>query len=75
MSARFVFTASAILLADLRTSSWLVFAQLLLDTGRTGDARARAQEVVDLAQVRGDVIFEARARSLIDRGAAKPGSH
>jgi len=76
MDEALTFAASALTLADegefyeLRTTSRLVFAQLLLDTGRTGDARARAQEVVDLAKVRGDVIFEARARDLIERTAA-----
>jgi class 3 adenylate cyclase/tetratricopeptide (TPR) repeat protein len=75
MDEALTFAAGALALADqgefyeLRTTSRLVFAQLLLDAGRTGDARARAQEVVDLAQVRGDVIFEARARNLIERTA------
>jgi len=68
--------ADALALADqgefyeLRTTSRLVFAPLLLEAGRLEEARARAQEVVDLAQVRGDVIFEARARDLIERTAA-----
>jgi tetratricopeptide (TPR) repeat protein len=82
MDEALTFAASALTLADqgefydLRTLSRLVFAQLLLDNGRTGDARARAQEVVDLAQVRGDVIFEARARKLIERAtAAESDSH
>jgi ATP/maltotriose-dependent transcriptional regulator MalT len=57
-----------------RTRSRLVFAQLLLDAGRLDEARTRAEEVVDLARVRGDVIFEARARDLIERTAAA-GSH
>jgi len=51
----------------LRTGSRLVFAQLLRDVGRIEEARARAQEVIDLAQVRGDVVFEARAKDLIER--------
>ena len=76
MNEALTFAASAVALADqgefyaLRTESRLVFAQLLLDAGRLDEARARAQEVVDLAQVRGDVIFEARATDLIERTAA-----
>jgi tetratricopeptide (TPR) repeat protein len=54
---------------DLRTLSRLVFAQLLLDAGRHEEARSRAEEVIDLAGVRGDVIFEARARDLLERTA------
>jgi tetratricopeptide (TPR) repeat protein len=54
---------------DLRTGSRLVLAQLLLDTGRLDEARKRAEEVVDLARVRGDVVFEARAGRLIERTA------
>ena len=50
---------------DTRTASRLVLARLLLDAGHMGEARTRAQEVVDLAQVRGDVIFKARAERLI----------
>jgi ATP/maltotriose-dependent transcriptional regulator MalT len=70
------FAASALALADegeyydLRTRSRLVFAELLLDAGRVEEAQARAQEALHLAQVRGDVIFEARARKLIERAAA-----
>jgi hypothetical protein len=61
---------------DLCTRSRLVFAQLLLDVGRIEEARARAQEVIDLAQARGDVIFEARARDVMERaGAAESHSH
>jgi class 3 adenylate cyclase/tetratricopeptide (TPR) repeat protein len=76
MDEALTFAASALALADegefydLRTLSRLVLAQLLLDSRRIGDARARAQEVVDLAKIRGDVIFEARARDLIERTAA-----
>jgi len=76
MDEALTFAASALALADqgefyeLRTTSRLVFAPLLLEAGRLEEARARAQEVVDLAQVRGDVIFEARARDLIERTAA-----
>jgi hypothetical protein len=76
MDEGLTFAASAVALAEqgefyaLRTESRLVFAQLLLDAGRLDEARARAQEVVDLAQVRGDVIFEARATDLIERTAA-----
>jgi ATP/maltotriose-dependent transcriptional regulator MalT len=76
------FAGGALTLADqgefyeLRTLSRLVFAQLLLDVGRIEEASARAQEVIDLAQVRGDVIFEARARDLIERmTAAESPSH
>jgi class 3 adenylate cyclase/tetratricopeptide (TPR) repeat protein len=74
------FAADALALADqgefyqLLTLSRLVSAQLLLDAGRAEEARARAEEVLDLAQVRGDVIFEARARDLVER-AATPESH
>jgi class 3 adenylate cyclase/tetratricopeptide (TPR) repeat protein len=82
MDDALTFAASALALADqgefydLRTGSRLVFAQLLLDVGRIDEARARAQEVIDLAQVRGDVIFEARARDIIERtAAAESGSH
>jgi tetratricopeptide (TPR) repeat protein len=76
MDEALTLAASALALADqgefygLRTRSRLLFAQLLLDVGRTEETRARAQEVIDLAQVRGDVIFEARARNLIERAAA-----
>ena len=55
---------------DIRALSRLVFAQLLLDAGRLEEARGRAEEVIDLARVRGDVIFEARARDLLERTAA-----
>jgi len=54
---------------DTRTLSRLVFAQLLLDAGRLDEARARAQEVLDLARVRGDVVFEAKATELLERAA------
>ena len=54
---------------DLRTTSRLVFAELLLDAGRIEEARARAKEVLDLARPRGDVVFEGRARGLIERMA------
>jgi len=80
MDEALTFAASALSLADegefyaLRTESRLVFAQLLLDAGRLDEARRRAEEVIDLAQVRGDVIFEARARDLIER-TATPESH
>jgi hypothetical protein len=61
---------------DLRARSRLVFARLLLDAGRLEEARSRAEEVIDLAQVRGDVIFEARARDLLERAAvAESDSH
>jgi ATP/maltotriose-dependent transcriptional regulator MalT len=65
--------AEALALADtgefyhLRTLSRLVFAQLLLDTGGVDEARRRAEEVIDLARVRGDAVFETRARDLIER--------
>jgi class 3 adenylate cyclase/tetratricopeptide (TPR) repeat protein len=52
---------------DTRTVSRLVFAQLLLDAGRVEEARARAQEVLDLARARGDVVFEAKATYLLER--------
>jgi class 3 adenylate cyclase/tetratricopeptide (TPR) repeat protein len=67
--------ASALALADeaeyydLRALSRLVFAQLLLDAGRLEEARTRAEEVVDFVRVRGDVIFEATARDLLERTA------
>jgi class 3 adenylate cyclase/tetratricopeptide (TPR) repeat protein len=54
---------------DTRTVSRLVFAQLLLDAGRIEEARARAQEVLDLARVRGDVVFEGRAREILEKAA------
>ena len=57
-------------LYDLRTLSRLVFAGLLHDAGRTEEAAALAQEVVDLAQYRGDVVFEGRARDILERVAA-----
>jgi len=61
---------------DLRTRSRLVFAQLLLNAGRPQEAHSRAEEVIDLAQVRGDVIYGARARELLERTAvAEPDSH
>jgi hypothetical protein len=49
-----------------------VFAQLLQDAGRTEEAAARAQELIDLAQYRGDVVFEGRARDILERIAAGP---
>lgn len=52
---------------DLRTRTRLVFAELLLDAGHIEEARVRAQEVLDLARPRGDVVFEARARALLTR--------
>jgi tetratricopeptide (TPR) repeat protein len=70
-----VSVADALALADegeyyhIRTGSRLVFAQLLLDAGRIEEARPRAQEVLDLARVRGDVVFEGRARDLMKRMA------
>ncbi|MDP9269990.1 MAG: hypothetical protein M3P14_03295 [Chloroflexota bacterium] len=54
---------------DLRTMSRLVFAQLLLDAGRIEEARARAQEVLDLARARADVVFESRAMDLLKRAS------
>jgi hypothetical protein len=61
---------------DLRAQSRLVFAQLLLDAGRLEEAHSRAEEVIDLAQVRGDIVFEARARDLLERTAvAESDSH
>jgi tetratricopeptide (TPR) repeat protein len=54
---------------DIRTLSRLVFAQLLLDAGRGSEAQARAQEVLDLARARGDVVFEAKAKDLLERAA------
>jgi class 3 adenylate cyclase/tetratricopeptide (TPR) repeat protein len=54
---------------DLRTESRLVFAQMLLDAGRIDEARVCAEPLIDLAKVRGDVIFEARARGLMERMA------
>jgi class 3 adenylate cyclase/tetratricopeptide (TPR) repeat protein len=55
---------------DLRTMSRLVSADLLLLAGRLDEARTRAEELVDLARVRGDVVFEARAGGLIEHAAA-----
>jgi ATP/maltotriose-dependent transcriptional regulator MalT len=55
---------------DLRTGSGLVFAQLLLEAGRLEEARGRAEEVLDLARSREDVVFEGKARDLIERMAA-----
>jgi ATP/maltotriose-dependent transcriptional regulator MalT len=52
---------------ELRTLSRLVSAQLLLDAGRIDEARARAQEVLVLARQRGDVVFEGRAKDLLER--------
>lgn len=56
----------------LRTGSRLVSAQLLLDAGRIEEARARAQEVLELARARRDVVFEGRARDLLERVAISP---
>jgi tetratricopeptide (TPR) repeat protein len=70
--------ASALALADegeyydLRTTSRLVFAQLLVDVGRIEEARARAQEVIDLARHRGDIVFEGRARDILESSASIP---
>ena len=75
MDEALTLVASALALADegeyyeLLAGSRLVFAQLLLDAGRLDEARARAQEVIDLARPRGDVVFEGRARDLIERMA------
>jgi class 3 adenylate cyclase/tetratricopeptide (TPR) repeat protein len=55
---------------DRRIGSRLVLAQLLLDSGRTADARARAQEILDLARPGRDIVLEARAMDLIERMAA-----
>src|SRR5207302_578000 len=52
---------------ELRTSSRLVFAQLLIDAGHIEEALARAQEVLELARARGDVVFEGRARNLMNK--------
>jgi ATP/maltotriose-dependent transcriptional regulator MalT len=54
---------------DARTRSRLVFAPLLLDAGRIKEARARAQEVLDLARVRGDVVYEGTARDILEKAA------
>ena len=54
-------------LYNLLTSSRLVVAQLLLDAGHFDEARACAQEVIDLARVRGDIVTEGRARNLVER--------
>jgi len=61
-----------------------VLGRLRLDAGEGGSFGLRfdgadgfavdVEEVVDLAKVRGDVIFEGRARDLIER-AATPESH
>jgi class 3 adenylate cyclase/tetratricopeptide (TPR) repeat protein len=56
--------------SDLRIRSRLVFAQLLLDAGSTGDAGARAQEILDVARPGRDVVLEAKARDLLERAAA-----
>jgi ATP/maltotriose-dependent transcriptional regulator MalT len=67
--------ADALALADqgefynTRTMARLVFAQLLLDAGRYEEARARAQELLDLARVRGDVVYEGRAREILEKAA------
>ncbi|MDP9273508.1 MAG: hypothetical protein M3O93_08300, partial [Chloroflexota bacterium] len=52
---------------DMLTRSRLAFAQLHLDAGRVEEARARAHELLDLAQARGDVVFEAKAADLLER--------
>lgn len=52
---------------DLLTRSRLLFAQLLLEAGRIDEMRAQAQEVIDLARIRGDIILEGRARDLVER--------
>jgi len=57
---------------DTRSMSRLLSAQLLLDAGRLDEARARAQEVIDLAQTRGDAVFEGRAKAVIERAAPPP---
>jgi tetratricopeptide (TPR) repeat protein len=68
--------AGAVALADegeyssLRIRSRLVLAEVLLDAGRTGDARARAREVLDIARPGRDIVLEARARHLMERAAA-----
>jgi class 3 adenylate cyclase/tetratricopeptide (TPR) repeat protein len=54
---------------DLLTLSRLVSAELLLAAGRMDEGRARAQEVIDLARHRGDVVFEGRAKDLVERAA------
>jgi hypothetical protein len=55
---------------DIRTGSRLVLAQLLLDAGRGDEARVPAQELLDLARQRGDVVFAARAKALLERASA-----
>jgi class 3 adenylate cyclase/tetratricopeptide (TPR) repeat protein len=52
---------------ELRTRSRLVFAQLLLDAGRTDEAGALAQEVLDLARPGRDVVLLGRAMDLVER--------
>lgn len=52
---------------DSRTLSRLAFAELLLDAGRIDEARIRAQEVLDLARPRGDVLYAKRATDLLGR--------
>ena len=70
--------ASALALADegehydLRMLSRLVLAQLLQEAGRIEEAAALAQEMIDLARVRGDVVFEGRARDILERIASSP---
>jgi class 3 adenylate cyclase/tetratricopeptide (TPR) repeat protein len=54
---------------DTLTRSRLAFAQLHMDAGRVEEARARAQELLDLARARGDVVFEAKATDLLERAA------
>jgi hypothetical protein len=60
---------------ELRVLSRLAFARLLLDAGRLEEARGRAEEVIDLAQVRGDVIYEGRARDLLGRTSVAESDH
>jgi predicted ATPase/class 3 adenylate cyclase len=73
MEAALAFAADALALADqgeyydTRAVSRLVFAELNLDAGRVEEARARAQELLDLARARGDVVFEAKATDLLER--------
>jgi class 3 adenylate cyclase/tetratricopeptide (TPR) repeat protein len=65
--------ADAVALADdgefyvTRTQTRLVFAQLLLDSGRIEEAHARAQEVLDLARNRRDVVLQHRAEDILEQ--------
>jgi tetratricopeptide (TPR) repeat protein len=54
---------------DLRATSRLVYAHLLLDAGRASDARASAEEVLGLVRPGRDVIIANRARDLMKRAA------